>query len=313
MRLIPTNKTLQIDYVLNESLTLSKNKIEGQNRLKFYFWLITALIASFAVFSDFLFAFVSASYFDMVLIISIGVLILSIIQFMRYMPQTKYFFDKVSFQPNQIELTKNKETHTLDFKPPYSIDLVIDQSEKRTRIDLEYFGERLLTFQIEKIEDLPKLTDGLCDLYNLDLVDFFEFDGKVQMLDFYSKEDKSVTTFININDDEMILKINLPLDDTTLQFDWFKNVLTVENEMVVEILAIDEIDNITWYFETKDANRTCLIYILDQQKEFIFELPILSKKSDESTFQTALQFIKILKSKVVLEDRDIEINSQYLD
>lgn len=227
--------------------------------------------------------------------------------------QTAYFFDEVCFLPNEIELTKNKEIHTLDFKPPYLIDLVVDQSEKRTRIDLEYFGQRLLTFQIEKIEDLPILTDGLCDLYNLDLVDFFEFDEQEQMLDFYSKEDKSIATFIDIDDNEDFLKVDLSLDKTKLRFDWFKNNLIIENETIVEELAIDEVEDITWYFETEDKDITCYLYILDQQKDYSFEQPILSQKSKETVFQTALQFIKILKSKEILNDREIGISSRYLD
>jgi hypothetical protein len=318
MKSIQTNSTLDINYIPNQSLVLKKNKIEGINQGKHYFWVVLSIVLFLIVLgSSFLLLIEELLLLPSILFFFIMTFIGFIISISRslkkYFPQTAYFFDEVKFQPNQIEFTKSKETKILAFEVPYLIHLVVNQSEIRTRIDLEYFGQRLLTFQIEKIEDLPKLTDGLCDLYHLDLVDFFEFDEKEQILDFYSKEDKSVTTFIDINQDETTLIIDLSLDNTKLQFLWSKNILTIDSQLIMKVLAIDEIQDIIWHFETEDDNRTCYIYILDQQGGFTFELSNLSQKSNSSVFQTALQFIKILKSKEELEDREIGISGQYCD
>jgi hypothetical protein len=45
-------------------------------------------------------------------------------------------------------MKKGKEIKTLNLKPLYLFDLVINQKEKRTVVEIENFGERLLVFSV---------------------------------------------------------------------------------------------------------------------------------------------------------------------
>ena len=141
-----TDTTLNIDYLKKESLVLEISDLERISIQNHRVWIFITLFSPFVL--GILFRFIIWDLYSAFAasIIIFGSIIYNARKVIKNIPKSPYFFDTIAFYPNEIVMKKKRQVKTLKLNPPYLFDLVINQKEERTVVEIENFGVPLLVF-----------------------------------------------------------------------------------------------------------------------------------------------------------------------
>jgi hypothetical protein len=305
-----TNTTLNIEYTEKESLILEISDLERKNIKHYRIWSFITLSSSFVLLlisQVIIWNFYSA----LVAIVFIFAVIYNYLKVIKSKAKLPYFFDTVTFYPNEIVMKKEGQVETLKLNPPYLFDLVINQKDERTIVEIENFGKRLLVFQLDNLQDLPTVTDAISDLYELDYWDFFDMNDdmydNVQLFSYHSKSQKNYISLLEIINDSDKLSIKIKETNDLIEFDWQSNICTLlKKNTTSNIFIISELYDVSWSFTSNDGTQTSYIDFLQESNENAsLKIPNSSKFTEMDIFQSALEFIHILESKQELEHVEI--------